>query len=135
VEENGLAISKKPSLKGLHFVQIDEFYPINPRQHNSFFDYVMNYYIKGFGLDPARTLLINSDKIKLADDLSYLEVFPDNRIDLSLRNREAVSRQEKIQQASIFRIDNWCTDYENKIRELGGRSGWSYSLQYPWQRS
>jgi glucosamine-6-phosphate deaminase len=120
VEENGLAISKKPSLKGLHFVQIDEFYPINPRQHNSFFDYVMNYYIKGFGLDPARTLLINSDKIKLADDLSYLEVFPDNRIDLSLRNREAVSLQEKIQQASIFRIDNWCTDYENKIRQLGG---------------
>lgn len=120
MEENGLALSKKPSLKGLHFVQIDEFYPINPRQHNSFFDYVMNYYIKGFGLDPARALLINSDKIKLADDLSYLEVFPDNRIDLSLRNREAVSRQEKIQQASIFRIDTWCTDYENKIRELGG---------------
>jgi glucosamine-6-phosphate deaminase len=120
MEENGLALSKKPSLKGLHFVQIDEFYPINPKQHNSFFDYVMNYYIKGFGLDPARALLINSDKIKLADDLSYSDVFPDNRIDLSLRNREAVSRQEKIQQSSIFKIDNWCTNYENKIRELGG---------------
>jgi glucosamine-6-phosphate deaminase len=120
VEENGLAISTKPSLKGLHFVQIDEFYPINPRQHNSFCDYVMNFYIKGFKLDASRAMLINSDKIKLADDLSYSEVFPDNRIDLSLRNREAVSPQEKIQQESIFRIDNWCTEYENKIRELGG---------------
>lgn len=120
MEENGLSLSKKPSLKGLHFVQIDEFYPINPRQHNSFFDYVMNYYIKGLELDPQRALLINSDKIKLAEGLTYSEVFPDNRIDLSLRNREAVSALEKIQQASIFRIDNWCTDYENKVRELGG---------------
>lgn len=120
MEENGLALSKKPSLKGLHFVQIDEFYPINPRQHNSFYDYVMKYYIKGFELDPARALLINADKIKLPGGCSYQQVFPDNRIDLSLRNREAISPQEKIQQASIFGIDNWCTVYENKVRELGG---------------
>jgi glucosamine-6-phosphate deaminase len=80
----------------------------------------MNYYIKGFGLDPERALLINSDIIKLSGDRTYSEVFPDNRIDLSLRNREAISPKEKIQQASIFRIDNWCTAYENKVRELGG---------------
>lgn len=120
LEENGVTLSKKPSLKRLHFVQIDEFYPINPKQHNSFFDYVMKYYIKGFELDPERALLINADKIKLAGGLSYKDVFPDNRIDLSLRNREALSLQEKIQQESIFRIDNWCTEYENKVRELGG---------------
>ena len=39
-EENGLILVKKPTLSGLRFVQIDEFYPINPLQHNSFFDYV-----------------------------------------------------------------------------------------------
>jgi glucosamine-6-phosphate deaminase len=120
IEENGLTLARKPILNGLHFVQIDEFYPINPKQHNSFYDYVLNYYIKGFGLDPARALLINSDEIKLADGMSYTEVFPDNRIDLSLRNREATSQLEKIQQASIFKIDNWCTGYENKVREIGG---------------
>lgn len=120
IDENGLRLSRKPSLKGLHFVQIDEFYPINPKQHNSFYDYVMNYYIKGFGLDPERSLLINSDKIKLAEGLSYTEVFPDNRIDLTLRNREASSRLEKLQQSSLFMIDNWCTWYENRVRELGG---------------
>jgi glucosamine-6-phosphate deaminase len=38
IGENGLSLSKKPTLKGLHFVQIDEFYPINPKQHNSFYD-------------------------------------------------------------------------------------------------
>lgn len=120
VEAYGLSLDRKPSLRGLHFVQIDEFYPINPKQHNSFYDYVVNYYVKGFGLDPARALLINSDEIRLAEGLSYAEVFPDNRIDLTLRNREASNQLEKIQQASIFKIDNWCTEYENKVRELGG---------------
>jgi glucosamine-6-phosphate deaminase len=119
-EKNGLFLNKKPSLGGLHFVQIDEFYPINPKQHNSFYDYVLNYYIRGFELDQARALLINSDMISLAQGRHYSEVFPDNRIDLSLRNREASTQFERVQQASVFRIDNWCSEYENRIRELGG---------------
>lgn len=120
MEKNGLSISKKPSLTGLHFVQIDEFYPIDPKQHNSFYDYVKNYYIEGFNLDPARALLINADEISLPQGKHFTEVFPDNRVDLTLRNREAGSHSEKLQQASIFSIDNWCTNYENRIRELGG---------------
>jgi glucosamine-6-phosphate deaminase len=120
MDENGLLLNKKPSLKGLHFVQIDEFYPINPKQHNSFYDYVHNYYIKGFNLDPQKALLINSDNIPMTDGLHYSEVFPDSRIDLSLRNREATNSFEEVQQASLFRIDNWCSNYENQIRELGG---------------
>lgn len=119
-EDNGLFLKDKPSLRGLHFVQIDEFYPINPRQHNSFFDYVSKYYIDGFDLDPAKALLINTEEIRLAEGRHYSEVFPDNLIDLSLRNREALNPVEKLQQASIFLIDNWCTGYEKKIRALGG---------------
>jgi glucosamine-6-phosphate deaminase len=118
--ENGFSSGKKPSLKGLRFVQIDEFFPINPRQHNSFYDYVLNYYIKGFELDQSKALLINSEEIPLQEGRHYTEVFPGNRIDLSLRSREALSASEKIQQQSIFRIDNWCSDYERRIRELGG---------------
>ena len=34
-------------------------------------------------------LLINADKIPLSSGKHYSEVFPDNHIDLSLRNREA----------------------------------------------
>ena len=50
----GLVGLKKPVLSGLHFVQMDEFYPISSKQHNSFCNYVENYYIKGFGLDPKK---------------------------------------------------------------------------------
>ncbi len=119
-EDNGLKVDKKPDLSKLHFVQIDEFYPINSAQHNSFYHYVNEYYIKGFGLDPERALLINSDEIPLADGKHFSEVFPDSIVDLSLRYREAKTLKEKEQQKSIFMIDDWCVQYERKVREKGG---------------
>jgi len=120
MEKHGLFITEKPSLKELHFVQTEDYYPIDPTQHNSFYDYVNNFYIRGFDLDPNKALLINANEISLARGKHYSEIFPDSRIDLSLRNREASSHLEEVQQESIFRIDNWCTNYENRIREMGG---------------
>jgi len=116
----GLKAKKAPDLSKLHFVQIDEFFPISPKQHNSFYNYVEQYYIDGFGLDRKRALLINSDEIQLADGKHYSEVFPDFNIDLSLRYREPQNKLEKIQQASILKINDWCRAYEEKIRDLGG---------------
>ncbi len=119
-EEHGLFLEKKPSLEGLSFVQIDEFYPINPKQHNSFYNYVNKFYIKELGLDPAKALLINCDEIPLAQGKTYNEVFPDAIIDLTLRNRKPMSPTEELQKDSIFMIDDWCTAYEDKIRKMGG---------------
>jgi glucosamine-6-phosphate deaminase len=119
-----LKLAKKPSLKGLRFVQMDEFYPINPEHHNSFHDYVLNFYIKGFNFDRKKALLLNANEITLHEGKHYSEVFPDNRIDLTLRNREPVSAHEKLQQASIFCIDNWCSNFEEQIREMGGIGFW-----------
>ncbi|NOY96579.1 MAG: glucosamine-6-phosphate isomerase [Chlorobi bacterium] len=116
----GLEGLKKPVLSGLHFVQIDEFYPINPRQHNSFYNYVMRYYIEGFGLDKEKALLINPDEIPLVENKTYEEIFPDYIIDLSLRYREANNYLERLQQQSLLMIDDWCIKYEEKIRQKGG---------------
>lgn len=116
----GLAEVKKPDLRALSFVQIDEFFPINPNQQNSFYNYVLNYYIKGFGLQKEKALLINSDEIPLSKGKRYEEVFPDSTIDLSLRFRDAKSSVELLQQDSIISIDNWCIQYENSIEALGG---------------
>ena len=120
LDEYGLKHDRKPVLKGLHFVQIDEFYPIDPGQRNSFHNYVNEFYIKGFGLDPKKALLINANKIPLHNGRTYKEVFPDLKVDLSLRYREAKTNQERCQKASIFMIDDWCAEYEQKIREKGG---------------
>ena len=119
-ERNGLLIPQKPDLSGLHFVQIDEFYPISPAQHNSFYNYVQKYYVEGFGLDASKGLFINCDEIPLAEGKHFTEVFPDNSVDLSLRYREAKSAVERLQQQSIFMIDDWCSAYEQKINDLGG---------------
>ena len=116
----GLSGVKKPDLRGLQFVQMDEFYPIASAQHNSSCNYVENYYIKGFGLDPGKALLINSDVIPLAEGKSYNEIFPNLKIDLSLRYRDAKLPFERLQQRSILSIDDWCSEYEHNIRERGG---------------
>ncbi|UBM61816.1 6-phosphogluconolactonase [Candidatus Sulfidibacterium hydrothermale] len=120
LEDYHLEFSSKPKLSGLQFVQIDEFYPINPRQKNSFYNYVKEYYIKGFGLDPKKAMLINAEKIPLANNKSYEEIFPDLKVDLSLRYREAKTQQERCQKESIFLIDEWCARYEENIRKKGG---------------
>ncbi|MFC3880360.1 glucosamine-6-phosphate isomerase [Algoriphagus namhaensis] len=119
-EKYGLAQTSKPILKDLTFVQIDEFYPISSKQANSFYDYVNKFYLEGFGLSKEKAILINSDEIPLAQGLSYSEVFPDLKVDLSLRFRDPNTPLEKLQQESIYKIDQWCGEYEQKIRDAGG---------------
>ena len=119
-ETNGLFLDSKPDLRGLHFVQIDEFYPISPKQHNSFYNYVKKYYVRDFGLDEAKCQFINCEEIPLPGGKHFTEVFPDGIIDLSLRYREPKDAVELLRQKSIFMIDNWCAEYDQKIRDLGG---------------
>ena len=119
-EKYGLINLKKPVLKNLRFVQIDDFYPISSRQKNSFCNYVKHFYIRGFGLDMGKSLFIDCDAIPLAEGKHFTEIFPDYKVDLSLRYREPASTSELLQQQSIFAIDNWCIDYEKRIREMGG---------------
>ena len=124
-EKYGLKKVKKPDLSELQFVQAGDFYPISSTQHNSLYNFIEKNYIKGFGLDRDKALLINSDDIVLAGNRQFREVFPDYKIDLSLRYREAKTYKEKIQKESIFKIDQWCTEYENRIRSKGGIGFWS----------
>lgn len=115
-----LDTARKPDLSGLQFVQIDEFYPISSAQHNSFYHYVMKMYMGGFGFNPNRALLINSDTIPLPDGKHFSEVFPDLDVDLSLRHRSCTTRLEYLQRDAIFMIDEWCSKYEAAIRDKGG---------------
>ncbi len=116
----GVDPALKPDMASFHFVQIDDFYPIDPEQHNSFYQYVQTYYIDGFGLDPKKALLINSATIGLSPGETFETIWPDNHVDLSLRHRAPQSALEANQQACLQHIDDWCAEYEDKIRALGG---------------
>ena len=116
----GIDGSRKPDMKELPFVQIDEFYPMNAAQHNSFNYYVREFYIKGFGLDPAKALLIDATSLGLPKGITMETAFPKGEIDLSLRFRQVKSDQERLQKEIIDRVDEFCMDYETKIRDRGG---------------
>ena len=118
--DNGLELSQKPSLGGLSFVQIDEFYPIYSSQHNSFFNYDQHYYMEEFGMDPQKGLFINCNELPRAKGKSLVEIFPDFKVDLSLRSRNFKSALEQDQQKTIFLVDQWCSEFENKIMDKGG---------------
>lgn len=119
-EKHGLTLTRKPVLSGLRFVQMEEFYPISPSQHNSSYNYVQKYFVEGFGFDVSKGLFINCDEIPLVGGRHFSEVFPDHHVDLSLRFREDRNPTELLQQQSIFMIDDWCSAYEQKIRDMGG---------------
>jgi glucosamine-6-phosphate deaminase len=119
-KENGFSIYKKPDLYGLQFVQIDEFYPIDSSQHNSFYHYDQHYYMEGFGMDPQKGLFINCNELPRAKGKSLVEIFPDFKVDLSLRFRDLKSSLEQDQQKTIFLVDQWCSEFENKIMDKGG---------------
>ncbi|MBN2411708.1 6-phosphogluconolactonase [candidate division KSB1 bacterium] len=120
LEENGVPGSKKPDMKSLHFIQIDEFYPINPQQHNSFHYYVKKFYIDGFKLDPKKALLINCWETGIPQGMSLENIFPDDKVDLTLRTRHPQNTMERTQRSVIEAVDQYCADYERKIRDMGG---------------
>jgi glucosamine-6-phosphate deaminase len=118
--EGGIEPAIKPEMKSLHFVQIDEFYPIHPQQQNSFYYYVNKFYINNFGLDKSKCLLIDCSKIGLQNDVDFDDIWPDEKVDLSLRLRYGKNSLEKLQKQILENVDQWCVEYEQKIRDLGG---------------
>ncbi|MCL4538787.1 MAG: glucosamine-6-phosphate deaminase [Bacteroidetes bacterium] len=120
LEEGGITSSEKPDVGSLHFVQIDEFYPIHPKQQNSFYYYVNKYYMHGFGFDRSKALLIDDSKIGLPAGKRMTDVWPDQTVDLSLRYRQPKTREERLQKSVLEDIDQWCAEYEEQIRSLGG---------------
>jgi len=116
----GLDYQTKPNFWNLRFVQIDEFYPIDSNQQNSFYYYIKKYYLQNLGLDPEKAHFINTNKIPTPNNLPLKTIFPDNKVDLTLRTRYAGSDLEKLQKDAIAMVDQFCTNYEMKIREMGG---------------
>ncbi|MFZ9034056.1 MAG: glucosamine-6-phosphate deaminase [Anaerohalosphaeraceae bacterium] len=120
LKEAGLDPSVKPEMKSLYFVQIDEFYPIHSAQTNSFSYYVKKYYLKGFGINSRKAMLIDPCKIGITGDQQLDDIWPDKHVDLSLRYRHPNNKLEERQKVLLEQIDQWCMDYENRIRQLGG---------------
>ena len=116
----GIDVSSKPDMDNYWFVQIDEFYPMDPKRENSFNYYIRNFYIKGFGLNPSKAILMDTWTQGAPEGETLGSVFPDGKVDLSLRYRSPKNEQEEVQQKAIYAIDRLAMRYEEHIDELGG---------------
>ena len=116
----------KPDFKSLYFVMIDEFFPLDPLHERSFNYFVKRFYIEGFGFDEKKAIFIDtfnipeSDQAYLDGNKNINEIFPEGIIDLSLRIKHPSNAKEILQKKTIKYFDQFCEDYEEKIRNLGG---------------
>ena len=122
----GLDSSLKPDFKSLYFVMIDEFFPLDPLHERSFNYFVKRFYIDGFGFDPDKALFIDSfnipekDQTLLEGHKNMVELFPEGAIDLNLRFKHTTNDKQALQKKAIKYFDQFCENYEEKIRNLGG---------------
>lgn len=116
----GIDFKNKPDLKNYWFVQIDEFYPMDPERENSFNYYIKKFYIEGFGLNPEKAILMNTYTVGVDKGLNLFHIFPDGMVDLTLRYRMPKNEIEEKQKEAIYNIDRYAMEYEKKIEELGG---------------
>ena len=116
----GIDLKNKPKMKNYWFIQMDEFYPMPPDRENSFNYYIKKFYIDGFGLNPFKTILMNTWTIGAPKGQNLFSIFPEGQVDLTLRYRMPNNEQEKRQQQAIYEIDRYAMEYEKKIENLGG---------------
>jgi len=126
LHEIGLDSSLRPDMKSLYFVMIDEFFPLDPLHERSFNYFVKRFYIDGFGFDEKKALFIDtfnipeSDQALLDGNKNMVEIFPDGAIDLNLRFKHTITDKQALQKKAIKYFDQFCENYEEKIRNMGG---------------
>ncbi|HPP13360.1 MAG TPA: glucosamine-6-phosphate deaminase, partial [bacterium] len=106
--------SQKPEMGSYTFVQIDEFYPMNPAQENSFAYYLRCFYFGQFGLDPGKALLMNTWTLGAPAGRNLGQIFPGDRVDFSLRFRLPANQQEEQQYRAVLAADHFVMEYEEK---------------------
>lgn len=111
---------KKPDMRSYSFIQIDEFYPMNPAHENSFAHYIKRFYIDGFGLDPSKVHLLNTWSLGMQIGKNLDMIFPNGLVNLSLRTRHATNELERLQYQSLVNTDQYAMEYEANIESLGG---------------
>lgn len=120
LEHWGFDSTVKPDLRAFTFVQIDEFYPMNPAQENSFASYIKRFYFNTCGFNTQTALLMDAWTLGVALGKNLGEIFDNGRVDLSLRVRQPNNQRELKQYQALVAADEYAMDYEAKIKTLGG---------------
>ncbi len=116
----GLNTGLRPDMRSFSFVQIDEFYPMNPAQENSFAHYIKRFYFEDCGFDQNKALLMGTWTVGAPAGKNLWDVFEEGRVDISLRIRQPINQRELLQAQALIAADEYAMAYEAKIKALGG---------------
>ena len=111
--------STPPDMKSLHFFQMDEFFPIDPEQKNSFSSYVKKLYAENFGLDQGKVRVMDLWDLGCREGRNNGELF-EAGIDVTITEREPSTHLEREQADALNAVNEFCCEYEEEIRSLGG---------------
>lgn len=118
--ENKDDLKAFPTTSELRFIQLDEFFPISPSQHNSFLGYIRKYYLSTLQIKEENCLLMDFTKLPIFQKNDMHKVFPNDKVDISLRDRKPKNNLESLQKQALIEVDKFCKDYEQQVKKMGG---------------
>ncbi len=116
----GLESENFPDTSRLRFVQLDEFFPLDPKQENSFTSFVRKNYISLLNIAPENALTMEGLIGPTLQKQGISEVFPDGAADLNLLSRKPKTALQKLQKAALEEARQFCNEYEKKVQSWGG---------------
>lgn len=126
----GINSKKFPNTTNMRFVQIEEYFPIDPGHYKNCKNYVIRHYINVLGLKKENVLLMDAYSKGILAEKGLKVVFMNGKVDLSIMQHKPVSQLEGWQQQAIREARQFCAEYENKVRAWGGIDFFLGSLSY-----
>lgn len=117
---HGIELDQFPETKNLKFVQLDEFYPIDVNQKNSFSSYIRKYYLDLLEIPSENFLNMDLCSIGILKENSHKVIFPEGHVDMTLEEREPTNDLEKMQKQALLEAKVFCKEYEKQVRGWGG---------------
>lgn len=130
LEMLGIKSKKFPSTENLRLVQLEELYPIAPNHTKKVSNYTLRNYVTILGIKPKNLLLIDIEQRGILAEKGINVVFNNGAVDVTILDRTATSQVDRWQQRALKELQNYCRDYEKKIRLWGGIDFFIGSLTY-----
>ena len=105
-------IKKFPDTSSLKFVQLDEFFPIDPSQKNSFTYFIKKYYIDLLDLKKENILTMEEIYTPTLKKFGIETIFSDGKINL----KQLKTSEDPLQKIVYKEILDFCDKYEKKIK-------------------
>jgi 6-phosphogluconolactonase/glucosamine-6-phosphate isomerase/deaminase len=118
--QRGLQVPAFPNTNQIRFVQLGEYFPIDPNSDASCTRLIEDLYLQPLKILPENSLTMKELIGPTLKKGGIESVFPGGNVDLNLLARKARSKLEKKQKAALEEAKLFCEAYEKKIQSWGG---------------